>query len=65
MLKKATMGFPLLYHILMALPNASPAQEGRHHFRVATGDGEVVLEDVALDAEGRFDVALPSGAETR
>ena len=45
------------------LPSNEPVPaSGPVTLRVATGDGEVVLEDVALDAEGRFDVALPSGA---
>ena len=52
MLKKLTMGFPLLYHILMALQNAPPAQEGRHHFRVAAGDDfDTVLDDVVTSAK--------------
>ena len=55
MLKKATMGFPLLYHILMALQNAPPAQEGRHHFRVAPGDDfDTVLDDVGKEVRNYY-----------
>ena len=55
MLKKATMGVPLLYNILMALQNAPPAQEGRHHFRVATGDDfDTVLDDVGKEVRNYY-----------
>ena len=55
MLKKLTMGFPLLYHILMALQNAPPAQEGRHHFRVAAGDDfDTVLDDVGKEVRNYY-----------
>ena len=55
MLKKATMGVPLLYHILMALQNAPPAQEGRHHFRVAAGDDfDTVLDDVGKEVRNYY-----------
>ena len=47
MLKKATMGVPLAYKVLAALPHAPPAQEGRYHFHVAPGANfDTVLDDV-------------------